>query len=356
MLSIDSLVDKNGIKAYRFCNADGKEWLIPTKDIKTALQLYQPSSLKGQLLKILFPHAGHLNYFRNFIHAKVQSLSLRDDIKKIALTAFNVKDINFSIFGGTPSVHQKATIQIFHGNRILGYGKVTDSNDIYKLFCHEEKLLSTLRSLGVIHIPECLFCGEVSDGEYMFIQTTTKRNNSRSPKKWTALHENFLRYLFEKTRKNVLFEESDFYNSMKELRGVLVSLPSEYSSVITPKLEHIMSDLQGKECVFSAFHADFTPWNMYIEDSHLYVFDWEYGRLTYPPMLDRYHFYIQQAMVVNHLSAAEIYNNIIRIPGFSHKEFEYYLIDIISRFVVREKGVMSDSLKQKLNIWCELLR
>lgn len=40
-------------------------------------------------------------------------------------------------FGGTPCVHQKITIQISQKERILGYVKVTESEDIYQIFDHE---------------------------------------------------------------------------------------------------------------------------------------------------------------------------------------------------------------------------
>ena len=42
-------------KYWKINNAEGKSWIIPTKNAKVALQLYQPSGRNGKLLKALLP-------------------------------------------------------------------------------------------------------------------------------------------------------------------------------------------------------------------------------------------------------------------------------------------------------------
>lgn len=108
-------------------------------------------------------------------------------------------------------------------------------------------------------------------------------------------------------------------------------------------------------CTFSAYHADFTPWNMFVNDGRLFVFDWEYGCMSYPPMLDRYHFFVQQYIHVRHMSADEIYRNISEYAWYNGTQFRYYLLDVISRFVCRENGVISKDLVKMLEIWTKLL-
>ena len=43
------------MKYYKISNSDGKEWIMPGKNIATGLLLYQPIAWKGKLLKALFP-------------------------------------------------------------------------------------------------------------------------------------------------------------------------------------------------------------------------------------------------------------------------------------------------------------
>ena len=45
-------------KGERFChfsNPDGKAWIVPVKNMRVALNLYQPSGIKGKLVKALLP-------------------------------------------------------------------------------------------------------------------------------------------------------------------------------------------------------------------------------------------------------------------------------------------------------------
>jgi thiamine kinase-like enzyme len=37
-------------------------------------------------------------------------------------------------------------------------------------------------------------------------------------------------------------------------------------------------------------HGDFTPWNTFLQDGRLYVFDWEYANLAWPVGFDLAHF------------------------------------------------------------------
>ena len=49
-------------------------------------------------------------------------------------------------------------------------------------------------------------------------------------------------------------------------------------------------------CTFSVYHGDFTPWNMFEEDDKIFVFDFEYGKFSYPPYLDLLHYFTQSSI------------------------------------------------------------
>lgn len=344
------------VRFYRLTNADGKAWILPARNMTTALELYQPSGIKGKLLKKFFPYLHPFSIVRKHLGIQSLSIDLCEEIANEARKVFGVKDIEFSIFEGTPSVHQKVTIQFFAGNRILGYGKVTDSEDIAQLFLHEEGLLDALKEKGIGNIPQCLVCKSLNSGNTLFIQSTVKNNKSFSPARWTNLHEDFLTRLAENTAADVIFEKSDFYIALKDLEDIMPAIPQQYRATIEQAIAEVKSKYQGKTCRFSAYHADFTPWNMFVNKDRLFVFDWEYGRMTYPPMLDRYHFYIQQAIHVAHMPAEEITTEMKKIPWYDALDTKCYLLDVISRFVCREKGTISRELDATLKIWTQLLQ
>lgn len=355
MTSIDSIVTPGNTLFYRITNADGKTWLLPASALRIGLELYQPSGKKGRLLKTLLPRLHRLPGITKAIHASNERVDLRSEIIELAEKAFAVKNLEYSIFGGTPSVHQKITIQFSRGKNILGYCKLSNSDAIRQLFIHERDLLSDLAAKGIEGIPQCLLCGTLTDGTSIFIQSTVKTDKSYSPHHWTSLHESFLKQLSELTATRLCFEDSDLYNSLSALKDNLHRLPGQLRGSIEQHLTRILNEKSGTEVTYSAFHADFTPWNMTIQDNKLFVFDWEYGRLSYPPMLDRYHFFNQQALHVAKLSPQQIYENMQAMPWYKPDDYTIYLLDIISRFTLRENKALSASLINMLKSWAAIL-
>lgn len=356
MISIDSIIRPGNTRAYLITNADGKCWLLPASGIGTALELYQPSGLKGKALKRLFPLLHRVPQVRKVAGATVIYTSLRPDITEAAEKAFGKRITGFSIFGGTPSVHQKITLQLVAGSDILGYCKLTDSPDIAALFSHEQWLLQTLHEAGMEDVPHCMKCGTLADGTHIFIQSTTKTRYSYSPHRFMPVHEQFLQDMARCTGHTMRFEESDLGKSLTWLRCNINSVPAACRDTISRNLDQSIAALSGNETTYSAFHADFTPWNMFIERDRLFVFDWEYARMSYPPMLDRYHFHVQQSLHVAHHHPRQIMDDMKRQAWFSHDEFSLYLLDIISRYLHREKGQpVSGSLTAMLTTWTELL-
>ena len=355
MISIDSIITSGPTRAYLITNADGKSWLLPAAGLSIGLELYQPSGIKGRLLKRLLPVLHRTPGITRVIHASSMRVALRPDIVKAAERVFGIEGIEFSVFGGTPSVHQKITIQFTHRHRILGYCKLSDSDDIHRLFVHERDLLARLSTAGIDSIPHCLLCETLSDGTHIFIQSTVKTPKSYSPHHWTPLHESFLRQLSERTSVRQQFESTDLYASLSTLKDNIHRLPNQAGKIIAIKLDKIIREKTSTEVEYSAYHADFTPWNMVIEDNRLFVFDWEYGRLSYPPMLDRYHFFIQQALHVTNLTPDKIHRQMCGMPWYTTEDYTIYLLDIISRFTIRENRELSQSFLSMLEVWTDLL-
>ena len=105
-------------------NSDGKHWIIPTKNVSTALRIYQPSYWKGKLLKRILPLFGRIK--SNYSPFPLIEFPLDSIIVNRLKEIFPDHKLEFSLFLGTPSVHKKTVIQIFEGNKILGYAKISE--------------------------------------------------------------------------------------------------------------------------------------------------------------------------------------------------------------------------------------
>lgn len=350
-----------GAPFLSFANADGKRWLMPTRHMRTAMNLYQPSGAKGKLVKSYLPWLYWNPAALRILRAEGIRLSLSDEIRLLLERTFGEKDLEFAVFCGTPSVHQKMTLQVSRGNHIMGYVKVTTSEEIYAVFRHESHILATLHDQGVRNVPQCLYCGTLDCGAHVFIQTTVKTAHSKVVHRWTELHSRFLDMLTLRTQKSLYFGETDFCHDLDNLESRLHQLDN--MEPVKKAIAEVRSRYADKTVTFAAYQADFTPWNMFEENGNLFVFDWEYARLSYPPRLDYFHFKIQTAIFEQHLSAEETYkyltteaNTLNSLYNDCEFSLKCYLLSIISLYINREKSSISNATRERLTFWIKLLK
>lgn len=353
-----------GCSFYSFSNADGKRWLMPARHMRIAMNLYQPSGIKGKLMKVLFPYLHKVRVVNRAVHAEKGRYKLHPDLNALLCKLFDTTDIEFSVFCGTPCVHQKITMQISKGERILGYAKFSDNREIKGIFRKEKETLDYLWQKGIEVVPECLYCGSMENGIGLFIQNTTKSLYSSTDHQWGIRETAFMKELHEKTKQNLLFEQTDFYHDLCFLCEQVNSLKDYDRKTIQKGVRIVLNRYAKKEVEFSSYHADFTPWNIYVEKGRLFAFDLEYTKRTYPPGLDYFHFFTQTAIFEKHLDT----NNIWILYQQSRKDakelfieqdmdFAYlcYLLSIVAHYVKREKGCFTDDVQRNMNRWFMLI-
>lgn len=347
----------------RISNKDGKVWLMPKRHMKTGLELYQPSSRKGMMLKRWLPRVYWLKPMIKMFGIDEIQYTLSPDVQYVIENAFHENAIEYSVFEGTPCVHQKTTIQVFKRQNIIGYCKVTHNKELYDIFKHEQKLLDWMKSKGVGQIPKCLFCRETVDGNFVFLQTTTKTLNSLVKHELGIKQIDFLTMLKMKTSANMLYHDTDQYHTICALLEHIDLLDITQQSTISEAINMIDRYYGGEQHLFSAYHADFTPWNMFEDAGILFVFDFEYGRYSYMPYLDLFHFLTQTAIFERNMSARQIFDEIMQREDFLKSYFEHpkyayliYLVDVASRFVVRDKTSRTDDVDKLICIWFILMK
>ncbi len=343
----------------RFSNMDGKAWVVPLKNMRCALNLYQPSSVKGRLVKSFMPYLYWVPFFRSLAKIENREIALDGQLKSLLSRVLGIEEFEFSIFEGTPSVHQKVTIQIFSNGKIVGYCKLSQSSEIISLFNHECEVLRALHHRGVGCIPECIYLGTLGGGSasVVFVQTTIKTNGSKIVHSWSDEHQKFLECLHRATEVRLPFLDSDFARSLAQLEGFVSILPTADRSIVVDAMGYVREYYGTAEVGFSAYHADFTPWNMFLEAGELFVFDFEYAAMSYPPYLDRYHFLTQVAIFEKHLSPEQIVEELkaLNIVDFQ-TGYRSYLLDVISKYINRERGQLSNSTRERVQFWIDILK
>lgn len=349
-------------KYLRISNKDGKVWLMPTQHMRTGLELYQPSSKNGILLKKWLPWVYWIKPVMDKLGIHSVMYMMNPAIHHVIEKAFHENAVEYSVFEGTPCVHQKTTIQIFKQRNIIGYCKVTRSEGLYEIFKHEQKLLGWLKAKGVEQIPVCPFCGKTADGSFVFLQTTTKTLNSLVEHELGIKQVEFLTMLSVKTSVRLRYHDTDQYRTICLLQEHEDLLDATQMLAIKEAMVMIDSYYGDKIHAFSAYHADFTPWNMFEDSGRLFVFDFEYGRYSYMPYLDMFHFLTQTAIFEKGMTARQIFKWMREREDYLREYFEcpylaylVYLVDVIARFVVRDGHYRTKDVDRLINIWFELL-
>ncbi len=347
----------NTMRYYRITNADNKVWDLPSGSLPTAFALYQPSGWKGKMLKRLFSCVHMIPLARRLAHAELVDIQIADELKRECQRLFNNQELDFAFFYGTPSVHQKTTIQVYHKQHILGYCRLTEKKEVSELFKQEQIVLQELDRMKVKGAPKCLMNKCLTNGQYLFVQTTDKTLNSQPLHQWNDLTEAFVNQLYKATSKKTRFENTDFYATLQNVRRQQHWLTNSIDrDLYITLVDQLLERYQGAEVETVACHGDFTPWNMFVENGRLFVFDWEYAHLTYPKGLDKCHFFTQTAIFEQHLNAEQIINTLRSDEKWAEPEsLQMYLIDIIARYTLREKGIYDEAMNSCMKIWIELL-
>ena len=340
-----------------FANAEGKEWMVPLEGIKTGLLLYQPSGWKGHLIKRMMPLLGRWGWGRRLMHVKKTQGVLNEEISKTIGEALGMSGFEYAIFFGTPCADQKVTIQVAKDDRVMGYCKVSESERIGKKFSEEAQLLRELNEKGIKGIPKALACGKTENSFYYFVQSTTKSLQSTYPHEWGDKQEKFEKDLHERTRVTMPYEKTDFCRAIEGLKQRMSWLTIEQQETVKKAIDKIEQHYKGKTAEWSVYHGDFTPWNTFVDDGQLFVFDWEYALRSCPPELDKHHWFTQTWIFEKHYSAekmSEEYHK--KLANSNIFSYLCYLIVTIATYLGREEKPEDVENITLLDTWTGLIK
>lgn len=363
MVDLYPLIEENSGETYIIVeNWEGKVWAFPQKYIRTGMNIYQPSAWKGKLLKCLLPLYPFLPF--EIENAGIYKKRLLIDNKfRPYLEKMGLQEHFISIFYGSPGPNRKTTVQVFDDKEIKTYIKVASDWNIYKFFMHEDKVLDYLNQCGMKNIPKSLGVTKL-DNKYIFEQTSLKKGNSKIQYQIQQMHWEFLQRLYCCTKKELLFEDSDFYAGFTRIECITNILGEDEKEFLAEAIELICFNYKEKKMNFSLYHGDFTPWNTIVKKNELYVFDFEYACYTYIPYMDIFHFYTQTQLFIEHAAQEDIWKKYCILRENWGRKIENqnsdivymaYLIDIIMTYKSLQMDTDISIDAEKYNVWFYLL-
>jgi thiamine kinase-like enzyme len=257
-----------------------------------------------------------------------------------------------SIFTGTVGKNRKIIVELGKGHKSLVFVKVAISPTSAALIHNEFLSLSKLEAenFTTIRVPEILGYRKC---EFLEL-SNVKPQNSKQPAKLLNMQVLALAQLNSVNHAHVKWvnmrekgEIESLINKIREKEKVANGLDADKVNSYMDKLTSLsakFNDETSFSCGFS--HGDFTPWNMYLTDATLHIYDWELSHHALPILFDLFHYVFQSEILVNHSDYSGVKNEIERVLSLSStkalikkfnvdvgKSFIFYVLYISSYYV-----------------------
>ena len=359
------LHEGNGVRYVMLENTVGHRWYFPWKNMRAYMSLFQPSSLKGSIVALLLPLLKYFPKLLRFVKAQRVQLQFEEQFIGTLENALGKPEITCSVFCGSPGLHKKPTLLLLSEGKCGGYCKISDNADIVDLFKKEESTLRYLNNKGVRHIPHIVYCApwQYDESLWLMIQTTERQRKVKVALSSDQKVIDFVQQMLQATKQKLRYEDTDYAQTLQNLERLVPLLcDKERERVVLENINIVKEKLQTGKHDYSAFHGDLTPWNSFVVNGHLYAFDFEYFKRSYPPLADYFHFFTQSQIYDNYARGEQITANYRRIKkerltDVTDSDFLYrcYLLAIMEFYLNRDHGYLTERLKDIFGIWTYLL-
>ena len=311
---------------YFISNPDGTiRWIYP-KSLKkpSFLSFYSTSSTRAKILDSIFRLSF---YFR--LNKKIELEVFKDSIIDRIIKQY--KDFNYSIFTGTIGINRKAIIELNQNNSTKYFVKVALTEQSKELINNEKTILNELNKYQYknLTIPKIV----ESQSNYITIDNIAPKNQAQSST-LNEIHLNALDEIYSKTIDTKFIKDSSYFQliekNLDKLNNTSLnkSFDKEKTKLLIENMNTIFQSLDTKkEISFAYGHNDFTPWNMFVENNHLYLFDWELARKDVILLYDFFHFIFQSQILISKSDYKTIFEVIT-----THIKNNSKLKDIIKKY------------------------
>ncbi len=295
-------------------NPDGTiRWFLPHKSNRPDfLALYNNSGLKATLFKIAARFAYRLG-FKNWICKNAFVLYAKETdyfSKKFGQEAV-------AIFTGTVGQNRKAVAALCRNGLTSHYVKIPISSQSRHLILNESEHLKTLEKHDFKHfrIPRA----KMSPAGLKL--DNIRPRVERSVNTITDFHITALRELYANTfQLKPLSDLKVYTKTCENLEAIKQCLDQQYSGGIERKkverlaynIKVLLSSFKPSSKVAVAYaHGDFTPWNMYMCNTRIHVYDWELAERAQLMLYDIFHFVFQSGILIQRASFQQIKKNVL---------------------------------------------
>lgn len=282
---------------YYLNNPDSTvRWFYPTTlKSPTFLNTYNPSTLRGRLLANGIRLAFRLGLSSTIASGRV-TVYHRDPL---AIDSIVGEFEHYSIFTGTVGPNRKAVIEVGNGKKSTCYFKLPLTPPAGSLVRNEKETLTRLQSFS---LPNLVVPEVVNTAHSVVGFTSVQPSNPSLQKHLTKAHYEAWRAYASQSLRNVALNSTTAHQITL---GRLIELESNANPAgsveMVRKLRALSDQIDLKLVVpTSLSHGDFTPWNSYVAEDKLFLFDWELSQEDAPVLFDLFHYVFQAGVLVQH--------------------------------------------------------
>lgn len=204
-----------------------------------------------------------------------------------------------ALYFGNPGPLQKLTLFCpSHDGELDKVTKVALNKSANPAIVREAHWLGLLGDLPEIapFLPRLLSEGTMSCGlSYLSMQALPKGISSRH---FDRRHRHFLRLLAAYRPEPMPWSMSGAQLRLRErMQQALPLMDSQYQELLQGAMSEVERELGPQWLPTCLLHSDFAPWNVRLDEQHLYVFDWEYAEESGNPIQDFLHFHLIQRVL-----------------------------------------------------------
>lgn len=366
-------------QAYNFSyilNPTGTiRWFFPSDTQYPAyLSLYNSAHLKARVYKLCTHAAFSLNLqkklFSGSFSIKTSKLPFQDLLKTLDAETY-------AVFTGTVGENRKSVAAIYRNKSVSHFVKLSHSDKAKEILSNEEKMLKYLSDLPFFRLDHPRVHPDSKEG--CLILSNIKPTPAREVARLEDMHIEVLSEIYKFTAKEEIMASSTFYREIHENLSRICTREVLDPAINNPVLNRIIDNLikltkslsPAKFFQTSLAHGDFTPWNMYLSDNYVHLYDWELSRKGLPLFFDLYHYMYQSGVLLLRQNYDQILREIsrsFRLPHskrlckqygldlqYYHKLYLLYIISYYLRIYMDEESVHMQ-VHWLMDIWDQALQ
>lgn len=314
-------------KDLNFINSpNGKmRWLYSDANRKaTFLKFYNTGSLKAKCIAAGIKTMCFLGLQRTLgsgslkIHSK-QPLKIQTLLNEVEHT-------DYSLFLGSEGNKRTVLVESHTHNSPSSFFKIPISKESQRSVSNEKWFLQVMKnhSFQSIEVPEIR---DISFNDVLLSNDLRSKTSKRSVL-FSKVHAEALTEFFSKTKQFTELKKSQYWSDILDLNADL-KIGSSFKTELG-LVQKLKSQIRNKVIYTNLYHGDFTPWNMFVNENVLQVYDWELAKSQMPLLFDLFHFHFQKGVLQKRISFDSIKDDIYAACKLSSIKniIEVYNIDI----------------------------